>query len=221
MKIGLILECDRGGTDEQVYKYLIKKLCPGMELVTQPAGSNKKSMIAACGKTAKQLLADGCDKVMIIWDLYPSWGEENPSRQQDVAAIQANLTVEEVNQDKVELVCIAQMLETILLADGGGAVTAYKAHLLRGKPHIKKLPVFAPKDIHTTKPKSLIDSYLADGSGRKKGYNELTDTVKMIQRIDDLSVVAANMPSFQQLVDVVDAHCPPAGPEAPARGRRP
>lgn len=220
MKIGLILECDRGGTDEQVYKYLISRLCPGMALAPQPAGKHKKNLIEACGKVAKLLLGSGCDMVLIIWDLYPAWGEDNPCRKRDVDAIRANLTAEGVDLDKVKLVCIEQMLETILLADGGEAVTKYKRHLAKGKNYTP--PPFQPRrQLGNPKPKSLIDDYMADGTGKKKGYNELTDTIKMVTLIDDLNVVAANMPSFERLMDFVDDHCPPAAPETPTRGRRP
>jgi hypothetical protein len=74
MKVGLILECQVDGPDEKVLRNLLNRFSPGIEISTLPQG-NKANLLQQCGIAAKRLLDDGCDRVVIIWDLYPAdWG---------------------------------------------------------------------------------------------------------------------------------------------------
>ncbi|RMG73891.1 MAG: hypothetical protein D6722_03100 [Bacteroidetes bacterium] len=86
MKLGVILECPKGGVDEKVYSYVFEQLCPELEVVVEEAGANKQQMIESCGPVAEILLDQGCEAVLIIWDLMPRWGGE-PCRKEDVEAI--------------------------------------------------------------------------------------------------------------------------------------
>ena len=72
MKVGLILECGGGGPDQQVCVYLIRRVAPQVEL-TCVTLSNKPRLIAECGAVAATLLRDGCERVVIVWDLFPAW----------------------------------------------------------------------------------------------------------------------------------------------------
>ena len=47
MKVGLILECGRGGPDEQVCLYLIRRIAPEIELICATL-DNKPYLIARC-----------------------------------------------------------------------------------------------------------------------------------------------------------------------------
>jgi hypothetical protein len=81
MKLGLILECPINGTDQQVYEYVIKKLCSTRIEIKTIGSTNKKDLINACGDKAKLLLdADCCDHVVILWDLMPLWGNKSACR---------------------------------------------------------------------------------------------------------------------------------------------
>lgn len=116
MKIGLILECVDNGPDQKVCEHAVERLVPGTDTEPFPLG-NKKKLIANCGWAAKALLNDrGCDRVIIVWDLFPAWNGP-PSARGDEAQIQAELRKENVPLERISLICIEQELEAWLLAD--------------------------------------------------------------------------------------------------------
>ncbi len=117
MKIGFIFECGRAGADIQVCRHLVKLLNAGIEFV--PIGmDNKPNMLENCGKTAKSLLeTDGCQKVIIVWDLYPPWRDRKPCRYEDRQTLFNSLQTERIDLNQVALVCICEELEAWLLAD--------------------------------------------------------------------------------------------------------
>lgn len=116
MKIGMIFECGPGGADQQVCEYAAKRLAPKITVSSVPLDS-KKLLLAKCGGSAKKLLNEGCKRVMIIWDLHPSWGPGTPSASRDKAQIKKALKNAGVPMNRISLVCIEHMLEAWLLAD--------------------------------------------------------------------------------------------------------
>lgn len=116
MKVGLILEGIRDGADRKVCEHLAERIRPGIQIKSETLG-NKTNLIANCGRVAAQLLYDGCERVVIVWDLYPAWREGKPCRKQDRDGIMKSLVSEEVDPDKIALVCIEEELEAWLLAD--------------------------------------------------------------------------------------------------------
>lgn len=116
MKVGLILECGPDGPDQQVCEYLIKRLDPEIE-VKSATMTGKPSLIENCGKAAKAHFDDGCDRVVIVWDLSPSWRRGEPScRKLDREKILESLAKAGVTANAY-LVCIKHELETWVLAD--------------------------------------------------------------------------------------------------------
>ena len=120
MKIGLILECQKDGADQKVFELLVRKITrPSATVVSRTLG-NKPNVLAKCGDVAAELLADKdkCDRVLVIWDLWPSWERDAaPCRKVDRATALASLEKAKVDIKKVRLLCIEQMLESWLLAD--------------------------------------------------------------------------------------------------------
>jgi len=199
MKIGLILECDRGGTDHKVYEYVAKNICPDVEFFVEPSGSNKPTMIDNCGKVAKILLESlKCDIVLIIWDLMPTWGGE-VCRKKDKDQILINLVSQHVATDKVKLICIEPELESWIIADGN-ALTSYKAQL--SHPH--KVEKFKPKVLseNDNSSKTIVSKYL----GRR--YNDVTEALKIVQHIDDFSKLGKKHASFGRFHDFVKIFYP-------------
>lgn len=49
MKLGLILECPRQGTDHKVYEHVISTLCPGLEIIVIPSGATNKPGLISNG----------------------------------------------------------------------------------------------------------------------------------------------------------------------------
>jgi hypothetical protein len=198
MKLGLIFECDKQGTDQQVYEYVIRQLCPDLDFITQPAGINKPQMIDNCGKIAQLLIdVEKCDKILIIWDLMPRWGGV-PCRKEDVDNILENLTAEDVDLAKIKLVCIEPELESWLIVDGK-ALTAYKEQL--SHPH--KVEKFKGKKLspESKNAKTEISKYL----GRK--YNDISEALKIAQHIENYEQIARKHASFARLKEFIGEVC--------------
>ena len=99
------------------------RFAPEIELEPAAQG-NKVNLVRDCGTAARQLLQDGCDHVMIVWDLYPAdWGDgfrkpnRKPCLHRDRERIHLALHAAGVSLDDVSLVAIKYMLESWLLAD--------------------------------------------------------------------------------------------------------
>lgn len=198
MKLGLILECPPQGTDHQVYKYVIEKLCPGIEIVVIPGATNKPELINNCGKIASLLFEnDHCDKVAIIWDLMPRWGG-TPCRKKDVEAIIHNLEEKGVNPNDVYLICIEPELEGWLLVDGT-VLTQYKTQ--KCHPHRVKRFAGVTLSPQSNDAKKKISKYL----GSK--YNDVTEAIKITQHIMDYDKIARHHSSFARLKTFIDKIC--------------
>ena len=118
MKVGMIFECGPDGADRKVCEHLAKRIKPDLKIESVPLDSKPK-MIRGCGQRAALLLAGGCERVVIVWDLYPAWRERGakPCRKEDRDSIMRSLKAADVDTDKVFLVCIEEELEAWLLAD--------------------------------------------------------------------------------------------------------
>ncbi len=118
MKVGMIFECGPQGADRKVCEHLAKRIRPNLEIKSETL-DNKPNLVAECGIVAAQLLDDGCERVVIVWDLYPAWRAKGakPCRKEDREDIAASLTSANVDLEMIELVCIEEELEAWLLAD--------------------------------------------------------------------------------------------------------
>ncbi len=119
MKVGMIFECSPAGADKAVCELLAKRLKPSI-IVSSVTLDNKRKLLAECGEAAAQLFKDGCERVVIVWDLYPPWRESGvkPCRREDRQAIARSLKKAKVSYKHVYLVCIEQELEAWLITDG-------------------------------------------------------------------------------------------------------
>lgn len=106
-KAGFIFECGPDGADLKVVRHLTKRIQPELEFVHRTL-DNKPKLIEDCGRAARQLIAAGCEKVFIIWDLIPTWklDNEKPCRHEDRMRIYAQLALEQVLPEQVVLLCI-------------------------------------------------------------------------------------------------------------------
>ncbi|MDE2748483.1 MAG: hypothetical protein OXI34_05940 [Chloroflexota bacterium] len=186
MKVGLILE---GLPDRKVIEYLAKRINPEIKVVSRTLGK-KPDLIADCGEIAKLLLELGCDRVIIVWDLFPAeW--ENPVRTkqlsmkktrptcwQDRKRIKSELEKAAVDPCRVCLVCIDAMLETWLLTDirAVNVVLSTKTHRAKVKP--------SPKLERNQDPKTLmINVFRREGRGRKSVYSDVDDAIRIAKAI--------------------------------------
>jgi len=141
-KIGLILECTLDGPDKAVCEHLLKSLQPNVEIVSVTL-VNKPNLITKCGEAVVQLFAENCERVIIVWDLFPPWGGE-PCRHEDREAILGSLEQAGADIQNVYLVCIHEELEAWLLADHR-AVEIAISQLTGRKTKLQKVKEFEKK----------------------------------------------------------------------------
>ena len=197
MKIGLILECPKQGTDHQVYEYVVSTLCPGIEIMVVPS-VNKPALISKCGEIASLLLGnENCDTVAIIWDLMPRWGGPI-CRRNDVVDIVQNLTENNVDMNAVKLICIEPELEGWLIADGN-ALSSYKQALHPTHPVKKFKGKILPSQSNDAK--KTISKYL------ERRYNDITEAIKIARNITDFNKIARKHESFLRLKMYVEHIC--------------
>ena len=186
MKIGLILE---GLPDRKVLEYLAKRINPEIKVVSRTLGK-KPDLIADCGEIAKLLLELGCDRVIIVWDLFPAeW--ENPVRtkrssmkktkptcRQDAHDFKRALETAAVDLCRVCLACIDAMLETWLLSD----IRAVNALLSTTTRRANVKP--PPKLKRNQDPKSLmINIFRKEGQRRTSVYSDVDDAIRIAEAI--------------------------------------
>ena len=182
MKIGFIFECGPDGPDVQVCRHLVYKLDPTIEFIPSTL-DNKKILIEDCGPVAKALLRE-CEKVIIVWDLYPAWRERGikPCRREDREAIFQSLQAENVDLDKVFLVCISEELEAWLLADH----RAVKAMLQPLKqPHVVgRISRFSNPD-RIKNPKKRLTQVFTQELGAGHRYLDYWHAIMLARKIAD------------------------------------
>lgn len=118
MTIGFIFECGPQGADKQVCEYLASQLQPGVAFVSKTM-DNKLKLLEGAANVAKRLLTEeGCDKVLIVWDLRPAWPDkkDKPCRAKERQTLLDALAKAGLQTAPVYLVCIEQELESWLLA---------------------------------------------------------------------------------------------------------
>jgi Domain of unknown function (DUF4276) len=183
LKVGLIFECGPQGADKKVCEILLKKLNPEIKPKSITL-NNKPNLVQQCGISAKILLdSEGCDRVLILWDLYPAWRTdgERPCRKEDCDAIFQALDNAGVDRSKVHLVCITEELEAWLIADGGAISTT----LSRPTHKITVSDYRKPEQVKN--PKKIL-SQIYQQKIRQK-YNDVTDAEKIAKNIFDFKKI--------------------------------
>jgi hypothetical protein len=177
MKVGLILECGPQGADKAVCEHLAKLLDPEIEVVSIPLG-NKPGLIENCADTTKDLFEiDGCDRVIIVWDLYPAWREagERPCLVEDREQILEKLHTAGVNNPNVFLVCIKEELEAWLLSEH----QAISAVLSRPTREVRIGREQYPERVRN--PKATLNKLFQENTGRP--YSDLVHAERIVKNI--------------------------------------
>ena len=184
MKIGFIFECGPEGPDVQVCRHLVHKLDPIIEFISSTL-DNKKKLVENCGTVAKVLL-DECEKVIIVWDLYPAWRERGmrPCRHEDRQAIFRSLQAENVDLSKVFMVCIQEELEAWLLADNR-AVTAMLKPLKHPHP-VGRISKYSNPD-RIKNPKTTLTRIFNHELGNGRGYVDYQHAILIAKEISNFN----------------------------------
>jgi hypothetical protein len=184
MKIGFIFECGPDGPDVQVCRHLVYRLDPTIQFIPNTL-DNKKKLIGNCGSVAKTLLNE-CEKAIIVWDLYPAWREKGikPCRYEDRLTIFQSLQAENVDLNKVILVCFQEELEAWLLADYR-AITAMLQPLKH--PHrVGRISRFSNPDSIRNPKKRLIKIFTQE-LGQRRRYVDYQHAIMIAREIPDFS----------------------------------
>jgi hypothetical protein len=190
MKIGMIFECQKGGPDQLVCELLIKRLKAEHNIEIEVANSvtlaNKRNLRESCGEHVAALLEiEKCDRVIIVWDLEPSWKQKTPAcRHEDKELILESIKNAGVTDlAKVHLVCIEKMLEAWLLADHRAIAAAIKKQTSRSVdiPTQKRSETVAD-------PKQILDRLFRNA--KTSGYKDYMHARIIIEALPDLDKIS-------------------------------
>ena len=178
MKIGLILECGPEGADKKVCELVLSRLMPDLEIVTITL-DNKPNLVEQGGVSAAQLFSEGCERIVMVWDLYPPWRDQKPCRKEDRENIAQSLKVAGLTGGEVYLVCIEEELEAWLIADGRALSTVLSrpAHPVKIN-HEKRVQ-------QKQKPKTHLNKIFQQHTGRP--YVDSIHAEKIIRALPDFS----------------------------------
>jgi hypothetical protein len=172
MKIGFIFECGPQGADKQVCEFLAREIRPEITPVSRTL-DNKPRLLQECGLVAANLLDDGCQRILIIWDLRPAWPGKKNCRKVERNAVLDSLAKAGLVGKPVFLVCVEQELESWLFADEA-KISAYlstDAHAYSAKR------VRSPDLVQN--PKSVMMSHFKDARGWR--YEDRIHAVKIMR----------------------------------------
>jgi hypothetical protein len=176
----MLCECAPGGPDVEIGEHFVEAFIPEAEFIGVPM-TNKANLMRDCGREVRRLIErEQCDIVFIVWDLAPPWPnqEENRCRHRDKEGIEQSLQAAYRNhtipREKLILLCIEQMLESWVIADGEAVMERVRR---RTHPPPRFNEPRRPDTDHD--PKSRLISYFRQ-AGRQ--YNEHVDAVPILQR---------------------------------------
>lgn len=188
----MIFECGQEGADKKVCEYLARELSPDIDIISVTLNSKPK-LLRECGEKTATLLEDGCERVLIIWDLYPPWRghHEKPCRKEDREQIISSLNNADVTSPNVYLVCIREELEAWLVADGRAlsTVISTKAHPVKIKDEKK------PDSVKN--PKGKLRKIFTENTG--KDYNDKIHAEKIIKALPDWKKIRRSS-SFKRFI---------------------
>jgi hypothetical protein len=126
-------------------------------------------------------LAEGCERVVIVWDLHPPWrsNKQKPCRKEDRESILNSLAKVGVRSSHVYLVCIEEELEAWLLADGRAL-----SKVLSRPPRPVKIRDIKNSE-QTRKPKTLLNQMFQQNSGRP--YVDRIHARLIVEALPDLT----------------------------------
>jgi hypothetical protein len=121
-RVGILVECGPDGLEV----HLCRRICAllrterGIELEEQIVPmDNRSRLLAECVMEAGNLLAGGCERIVILWDERPSWPsvDEALCWSRERGAILSALRGQGLAGQPVYLVCIEREFESWLLFD--------------------------------------------------------------------------------------------------------
>ena len=188
-KIGIICEGTPEGGDEQVLKYLAERIVDTGKINVVPLG-NKPILFNQCGAVAKALRESGCERILIVWDLLPAWGDDAASAKGDMAKARVSLTAAGLEKDPcIFMIAIDRELETWLVSDGA----ALSAVIPRPPNSVTVRPIKNP--VAEAKPKTWLTKKFAE-IGRRE-YMPARNALELAKAMPGNLRAIRKIPSFR------------------------
>jgi len=162
---------------------------------------DKRTLLQEAPMIAEILLDSGCNKVFIIWDRKPRWGDGG-NCETDRQTLIAELQRLNVTLDKVVLCCIDEMLESWLIADGDGVT-----NWIKSKTTHKIKPFVDHKAGNQQSPKEKIGSYVKQNFP-KVVYNDYVHNLEILQYLPNFKKAIKWNPSFGEFANAINEICP-------------
>ena len=187
--IGIICEAGLGSEDEQVLRHLAGRIRPDATPMIRPLG-RKPDLIVQCGQVAQALFDSGCERVLVVWDVFPRWGRPD-GEGQDIADVRAILTQAGLaDHPCLFLVAIQAELEAWLLADG----SALSATLSR--PTHPVIIGHTRNVEHNTNPKKRLERIFGQHG---RSYTPKTDALAIIKHVPANFGTLGKLRAFKRL----------------------
>ena len=198
-KVGIICEGANQGGDMQVFRHFVRTLLGQQNIDVVPLG-NKPNLFDKCGTTARALLDSGCHRVLIVWDLLPSWGAEPATVAANEAAVRASLLREDLHRHPcIFLIAIDRELETWLVADS----VALSAVVPRPPNSVTVRAIRAP--LKEANPKKWLMRKFSD-IGRRS-YLPERNAVEIARAMPNNLRAVSKIPSFLRFKDSLAQPC--------------
>jgi hypothetical protein len=136
---------------------------------------NKANLLKDAGRVAAALLADGCERVLIVWDLRPAWPNRKSKscRRDECEAILDAIAKAGVESKPIFLICAEQELESWILADEA-KISAYLSTLA----HVYSAPSGRQPE-RVPNPKAVMMNHFKKARGWR--YEDRTHAVRVLR----------------------------------------
>jgi len=194
IKVGFIFECGLKGADVMICEYLALQIRADISPVSRTL-DNKENLLRDAGRVAAALFADGCERVLIVWDLRPAWPDKKhkPCRRGERLAVLEAVAKAGIADKPVFLVCVEQELESWLLADE----TKISAYLSTTAHPYKAERVKNPDRVPN--PKAVMLNHFRTARGWR--YEDRTHAIKVMKAVDTDFKKLRRSPSFARFED--------------------
>jgi hypothetical protein len=202
VRIGIVCEGQRGCPEVQVFPHFVKLICPTLDFDPRrdmvPSG-NRPRVISEGPRIAKRLLADGCRRVFIIWDVYPpSWDvRQEADCVPQLADLRRNLQAAGLANASIVPVAIHEELEAWLLCDADALNAVIQPQGKRQIQHERYPNVIK-------NPKVTLQNLFKRGRGRT--YNESYSAGQIARQIASTNRLRRSQ-SFERFEDKLRAVC--------------
>lgn len=123
-RVGILVECGPQGLEvhlcERICSLLRDQHGAAVEEIIVPM-DNKRRLLEECGTVTAQLIAEGVDRVIVLWDEEPAWPDRHEKLcwSAERGQILQSMTSVGANIGRVHPVCIERAFEAWLLHDAG------------------------------------------------------------------------------------------------------